>query len=224
MAPAPLASATLAFRLARRELRGGARGLLVVLLCLALGVAVIAAVGTLRASINAGLDANGREILGGDLAVDAGSQPLPDKLRDWLRTRGARLSDVTQMRSILIAPSGERQLVALKAVDAAWPLVGKAVITPPQAVARALSPQPAMDKPPSGEPEPGEPHYGLLAEQVVLDRLALHVGDTVRLGAATFRVAGALTNEPDRVATATLLGPRVLIAAAALPSTGLISP
>ena len=28
------------------------------------------------------------------------------------------------MRSMLVAPSGERQLVELKAVDAAWPLVG----------------------------------------------------------------------------------------------------
>ena len=42
------------WRLARRELRGGVRGLRIVLACLALGVAAIAAVGTLRASIEAG--------------------------------------------------------------------------------------------------------------------------------------------------------------------------
>src|SRR3569833_2513082 len=40
----------LALRLARRELRGGVHGLWIVLLCLALGVAVIAAVGSLRAA------------------------------------------------------------------------------------------------------------------------------------------------------------------------------
>ena len=45
----------LAFRLARRELRGGVRGLWIVLLCLALGVSVIAAVGTLRAATDQGL-------------------------------------------------------------------------------------------------------------------------------------------------------------------------
>ena len=48
---------SLAFRLARRELRGGVRGLWGVLLCLALGVAVIAAVGTVRASVDAGFAA-----------------------------------------------------------------------------------------------------------------------------------------------------------------------
>ncbi|HEX3991563.1 MAG TPA: FtsX-like permease family protein, partial [Acetobacteraceae bacterium] len=41
---------------------------------------------------------------------------------------------------------------------------------------------------------------------------------------ATFRVAGVLTYEPDRVGTAAILGPRVLISVDALPSTGLISP
>ncbi|HXT78787.1 MAG TPA: FtsX-like permease family protein, partial [Acetobacteraceae bacterium] len=190
------------------------RGLLVVLLCLALGVAVIAAVGTLRSAVDAGLAASGREILGGDLAIEAGSQPLPDSLRDWLRPRGARVSDITEMRSILVAPSGERQLISLKAVDRAWPLVGAAGIAPPQPIAAALG------RPPDASDGP----YGLLAEPVVLERLGLHVGDVVRLGSATFRVAGALTGEPDKVATATLLAPHVLISAAALPSTRLISP
>src|SRR5262249_49170106 len=115
----------LAFRLARRELRAGGRGLWVGVLCLALGVAVIAAVGTLRAATDRGLAEDGRRILGGDLEVESGSQPLPDTLRDWLRARGAAVSDVVQMRSMLVAPSGERQLVELKAVDAAWPLVGQ---------------------------------------------------------------------------------------------------
>jgi len=52
----------LALRLARRELRGGVRGLWIVLLCLALGVAVIAGVGTLRAATDRGLAEDGRRI------------------------------------------------------------------------------------------------------------------------------------------------------------------
>ena len=95
------------------------RGLRIVLACLALGVAAIAAVGSLRAAIERGLAADGRRILGGDLEVEGGAQPLPDALRDWLRASGGRLSDVVLMRSMLVAASGERQLVELKAVDAA---------------------------------------------------------------------------------------------------------
>ena len=233
----------LAFRLARRELRGGVRGLWIVLLCLALGVAVIAAVGTLRAATDRGLAEDGRRILGGDLEVESGSQPLPDALRDWLRARGAALSDVVQMRSMLVAPSGERQLVELKAVDAAWPLVGEARSRmsrtapspqPPPARGGGVGAAPYSPSPRGrgsgggGRARAASPpalsNHGLLAERVVLDRLGLHPGDTVRLGNASFTVRGALISEPDRVAAPLILGPRVLIAADALPSTGLIAP
>ena len=200
----------LAFRLARRELRGGVRGLTTVLLCLALGVSVIAAVGSLRAAIDAGLAADGRRILGGDVAIDGGNTPLPDTLRGWLRDRGATISGVTLMRSLLVAPSGERTLIELKAVDPAWPLVGTAEATPPQPIAAALGQQ--------------DGHYGLLADPLVLERLGLKPGDLARLGSATVRVAGALTTEPDRVVTPSFFGPRVLVSQAALAETGLIAP
>ena len=179
----------LAFRLARRELRGGVRGLWIVLLCLALGVAVIAAVGTLRAATDRGLAEDGRRILGGDLEVESGSQPLPDALRDWLRARGAALSDVVQMRSMLVAPSGERQLVELKVVDAAgrwwarrWSrMAGRpppptpsrkgrgsigAVHTPPPLAGGGWGRGPRRWHIPTALS-----NHGLLAERVVLDRL-----------------------------------------------------
>jgi putative ABC transport system permease protein len=195
----------LALRLALRELRGGVRGLRIVLACLALGVAVIAGVGSLRVAIERGLDADGSRILGGDLEVDGGAQPLPDTLRDWLRAHGARLSDVVKMRSMLIAPSGERQLIELKAVDAAWPLVGTA-------------------DPPAASLGEHRGKYGIAAEPVVLDRLRLHPGDPVRLGNATLTVRAPLRAEPDRVAGPSMLGARAVILARALPETGLIAP
>ena len=40
--------------------------------------------------------------------------------------------------------------------------------------------------------------HGLLAERVVLDRLGLHPGDSVRLGNAAFTVRGTLLSEPDQ--------------------------
>src|SRR6185437_11280262 len=178
---------TLAFKLARRELRGGVRGLWIVVLCLALGVGVIAAVGSLQAAVQAGLAADGRALLGGDLEIDTGPEPVPAALPAWLAGQGARTSQIVQMRSMLVAPSGQRQLIDLKAVDDAWPLVGTAGIDPSQTLAAAFA------------------NHGLLVERIVLDRLNLKAGDTVRLGTASFHVSGVLTSEPDRIATAALL-------------------
>ena len=60
---------SLSLTIARRELRGGLRGFRVFLACLALGVAAIAAVGTLRTGIQQGLADQGAVILGGDFHV-----------------------------------------------------------------------------------------------------------------------------------------------------------
>ncbi len=196
----------LAFTLARRELRGGVRGLWIVVLCLALGVGVIAAVGSLQSAVEAGLAADGRAMVGGDLEVDTGPDAIPAALRGWLAGQGARTSEVAGMRSMLVAGSGQRQLVELKAVDSAWPLVDTAGVDPPQTLASAFA------------------NHGLLVEQVILDRLGLKIGDSVRLGTATFHVSGVLTSEPDRVTTAAILGPRVLISLNDLAGTGLLAP
>jgi putative ABC transport system permease protein len=200
----------LAWRFALRDLRGGVSRLWIVVACLALGVAVIAGVGTLREATQRGLDQDGRLLLGGDLAIESGAQPFPDALRTWLHARGARTSDAVTMRAMMVAPSGERQLVSLKAVDAAWPLLGAAVIAPEQTLDAALAGK-------DGKP-------GLLAERIVLDRLGLHPGDVARIGDAAFTVSGTEVSEPDRVVGAGMFGPRALIALDALPATGLVLP
>lgn len=192
----------LGFRFARRELRGGVRGLRIVLACLALGVAAIAAVGTLRAATEAGLIADGARILGGDLEVQVSYRPMPQEARDWIGARGADLSEVVQMRAMAVAPSGERQLVELKAVDGLYPLYGELVLAPP------------------GRLGPGD----LALEQVVADRLGLAIGAAVRIGEAQFTLRGLIAEEPDRVASPAVLGPRAMIALASLPATQLIQP
>jgi putative ABC transport system permease protein len=57
---------SVALRIAARELRGGLRGFRIFLACLALGVAAIAAVGSVREAIQEGLSREGAAILGGD--------------------------------------------------------------------------------------------------------------------------------------------------------------
>lgn len=59
-------SLPLPLRFALRELRGGLRGFYIFLACLALGVAAIAAVGTVRSAIDQGIASEGAALLGGD--------------------------------------------------------------------------------------------------------------------------------------------------------------
>ncbi|WP_237212844.1 ABC transporter permease [Falsiroseomonas oryziterrae] len=191
------------WRLARRELRGGLKSLRIVLACLALGVAAIAAVGTLRAATEAGLAADGARLLGGDIEVRTSQRPMPDAAKAWATARGAQLSQVVEMRAMAVAPSGERTLVELKAVDGAYPLYGELVLAPAEA---RLTPD------------------SLALEASVAERLGLRPGDVVRIGEAALTFVGVIATEPDRVASPAVLGPRAMILAEALPGTALLQP
>jgi len=68
----------LAWRFARRELRGGLRGFAVFLACLTLGVAAIAAVGVINAGVIEALERDASALLGGDLKIDVSNLPLEE--------------------------------------------------------------------------------------------------------------------------------------------------
>ena len=60
-------SLLLALRFALREMRGGLSGFLIFIACIALGVGAIGGVNSLAQAISTGVEAQGRDLLGGDL-------------------------------------------------------------------------------------------------------------------------------------------------------------
>ena len=113
----------LAWRLARRELRGGLGGFTVFFACLTLGVAAIATVGVLNAGLTLGLKRDASALLGGDLKIDASNLPLTEAELAALTPPGARRSASVRTSAMAEAGGGRRVVVALKTVDPAYPLV-----------------------------------------------------------------------------------------------------
>ena len=203
----------LALRIARRELRGGIAGFRVFLLCLILGVAAIAAVGTVRAAIQAGLDAQGAELLGGDAQLEFSYRAATEDERGWMAERAVAVSEIVDFRSMLVLGQGEtaeRGLTMVKAVDGAYPLIGTVELDPPMAFADALAGA-------GGLP-------GVVVDGVLADRMGLKVGDTVRLGLNSFVMTARLLREPDNASGGFGFAPRTIIAAAALEGAGLLEP
>ena len=85
MTAVPLAARRGAARASRRA--GGFR---VFLACLALGVAAIAAVGSVRAAIEQGLAREAAAILGGDAEVEFTYRFAAPEERAWMEAHGAR--------------------------------------------------------------------------------------------------------------------------------------
>lgn len=198
-----------AFRIARRELRGGLRGFRIFLACLALGVAAIAAVGSLRASIEAGLGRDGAMLLGGDAAVEFTYRRATTEERAYLESLSERLNEVIDFRSMAQLPDGsDRALTQVKAVDDAWPLYGAPVLEPALPLAQVFAGQGGL---------PGAAMDPLLA-----DRLGLAAGDRFTLGDQSFVLMARLRSEPDNASAGFGLGPGTLIRSTDLAASGLI--
>ncbi|MCR5880871.1 hypothetical protein LRS04_23300 [Phenylobacterium sp. J367] len=103
------------------------RGFRIFLACLALGVAAIAAAGSTAEAFRRGLSAEARDILGGDLAVSVQSRVFTPAERQAFERRGP-VAYAAAHRAMAEAPGGERRLVELRGVDAAYPAAGRVVI------------------------------------------------------------------------------------------------
>ena len=201
----------LAWTFAKRELRGGLRGFRIFLACLALGVAAIAAVGTVRASIQAGLEQNGAALLGGDAVVRFTYRFADDDERAWLDSIAERVSETTDFRSMIVVERDtiERGLTQVQAVDDLYPLIGETVLDPPMPLSQAFA---GTEQTPGG-----------VMERVLADRLGLTAGDTFNLGATTFTLSAILVSYPDNSGGGFGLGPRSLVLLDDLKDSGLLA-
>lgn len=201
-------SLAVASRFAARELRGGLRGFRVFLACLALGVAAIAAVGTVRAGIEAGLKRDGAALLGGDAEVEFTYRFARETELAWLQGISENVSETVDFRSMVVVDRGaeaERGLTQIRAVDDLYPLIGVVELDPPMPLADALA-----DK-------------GGVMERVLADRLALTPGDRFRLGEQNFTLRAILDRYPDNAAGGFGLGPRTIVLTDDLAQSGLIA-
>lgn len=198
----------LALRLALRELRGGLAGFGVLIACLALGVASIAAVGSVRAAIEAGIAGEASTLLGGDAEITFAYRFADDEELRWMREHAAALSETVDFRSLAASATGERALVQVAAVDDAYPLFGTVALAGGGGIAEALA---VVD---------GRP--GLVAERLLADRLGLRVGDPITLGTRIFRLSSIADAIPDG-GGAIAFGPRVIVRLADLDGSGLLA-
>ncbi len=200
--------------LARRELRAGARGFRILIACLALGVGTIASVQSLSRDVLGGLEAQGRNLLGGDIAVRMIYHGADEQQRAMLDSLG-KASESVDLRGMARSEDGERStLVEVKAADPLYPLVGAVQFAPPNeklSLGEALARKDGV--------------WGVAVEPAVLDRMGAHLGDRVKLGTLDYEIRAVIAKEPDRVGTGGFtLGPRFLVSLASLPETGLIQP
>jgi len=202
----------LGWRTLWRDLRSGELRLLMVAVTLA--VAALTSVGFFADRLQGGLQRDARQLLGGDVVLVSDHAPAPR----WARQARAEGLDSAltlgfpTMGRAPDAQGGATRLVALKAVEAGYPLRGQLRLA-----------RDTRDR--IGEPTRGVPAQGQAwVDPSLLEALALRRGDTLLLGDSALRITELIALEPDRGTGFMSFAPRVLINAADLPATGLVQP
>ncbi len=200
-----------------RDVRAGE--LRLVVLAVTLAVAALTAVGFLADRLQAGLQRDAQQLLGGD-AVIASDRPLEDAYAAQAASLGLQVANTLSFPTMAradAAQGGASKLVALKAVGSAYPLRGS--LRAARSLDDALA-TPARDAVQIGIPEPGT----VWAEAQLLEALGLTTGQVLLLGNSRLRIAAVLTQEPDKGAAFMNFAPRVMLNAADMAATGLVQP
>lgn len=198
--------------IARRDLNARLRGLRLLFICLFLGIATLATIGSLSSAITSELATQGQEILGGDVEI-ALTQREANTAEKKLFAATGRTSETIRLRAMAKratsssgASSGPDAILSeLKGVDTAYPLYGNLQLTAGGA---------------SGTLSPSQ----ILVDKALARRLDLGVGDTIIYGEARFQIRGLIEKEPDRVGEGFTLGPVAIVSLDGLRRTELIQP
>lgn len=193
-----------------RDLRSAPGKFGFVVLSVAVGVAALVGVRGLSDSFRRTLSGEARSLMGGDLSARIFHQPTAEesrKIADISKlapgTRSTWVVETLSMASV--PPDSVPLLITLKAVDPGeYPYYGTAELEPAMSLQQAL-----------------EGDSAVVAQEFLI-RLNAHVGQTLRLGGRSFRIAAVLTQEPDRMSAGAGMGPRVMVSRAALDRTGLL--
>ena len=211
-------------RMAWRETRGAWRHFLYFFACIAIGVGALVGVSLFGANMEQAVTREARGLLGGDLEIRL-TRPLSLPGQAVLNSLGERDMVLTHVSELVamaaratpgLPMTQSTQIIELKAVESAYPLYGAIRLDPAQSLDVLLHP----DNNRCG----GRSCFGAVVQESLLVRMGLSVGDRLKVGQAMFLITGVVRTEPDRMANAFILGPRVMIAQEGLLAAELIKP
>ena len=193
----------------RRELRAAGRRFGFYGSCMAIGIAVVVGLHSLREAVNDAVDLRSKELLGADLRLESRDLLAPEIEAALEPLESQALlgpTHITRLGSMALAErSGRSRLVDLLAIDGVYPLYGE-VWTEPAYLWREFGKQ-------SGR---------VFVDSTLLLQLDLEIGDRLRIGGESFEIAAAIKKAPGRFGLQSEVAPRVFLMKRDLDRTGLV--
>ena len=135
---------------------------------------------SVKEALNNEISANSKELLGGDIQLSTGIDPLPNLVIEELKTLGV-ISTAIELATMLSSKDMAPVFTELRAVDDHYPLYGEIIASPPGAAEKIFSSTKPM----------------VLINESIQNLLEVEVGDDVLIMGKAFEVAGLVVSVPD---------------------------
>ena len=175
---------------------------------LVIAVASSSTIGHFAERLQGAMQLSAGEFLAADLVLSSSEAPSPAQLTAAYN-EAAKSSQTVQFASMLATEKG-LQLASVKAVDNNYPLRGSLR-------SRQLLNGEELS---GGRPQRGE----VWLDSELIIALEIELGESIEIGAASFKVARVLTYEPDRAGNLLSFTPRAMINFADLSATDILQP
>ena len=136
---------------------------------------------SIKQSMNEEIQANSKELLGGDIQISSGIEPLSAKTLEKLSQLG-QISEMIELGTMLAKQGETPVFTQLRAVDSQYPLYGVMQTTPKDAAQQLFL---------------SEAIPIVLINENIQNQLQLNVGDDVTIMGQNFVVGGLISSVPD---------------------------
>ncbi|WP_026462125.1 ABC transporter permease [Adhaeribacter aquaticus] len=191
------------FKMAWRDSRRNRSRLFLFISSIILGIAALVAIYSFGYNLRQDIDNQAKSLLGADLAIYS-NQAIKPEAKPLLDSIGPTKSEERSFASMVyfIKNQGTR-LVQIRALSGAYPYYGGIETTPVQAAQNFRR------------------HQNALVDKTLMLQYNAQIGDSIKVGELTFKIAGILNKAPDQSGLSATVAPAVYIPLQYLDQTGL---
>ncbi len=191
---------------AYRDSRKDIGKLLMFMGSIVLGIAALVAINSFNYNLIDDIDEQAASLLGADIVISE-NQPIPEHLLNIADSLPGEKASQKQLLSMAYLPSkDETQFVAIKAIEGGFPFYG------------------ILKAEPQSSSETFRTEKAALVDDGMMLQYELSVGDSIKLGQATFPIIGRLKSAFGSTAIGGAFAPSVYISQDFLDDTDLIQP
>jgi len=168
-------------RYALRDISRSHKKLWVISTTLFISLLLLSLTFSVKQSMSDEIQANSKELLGGDIQISSGIDPLSSNTIEVLSQLG-QVSERVELGTMLTKPGDAPVFTALRAVDSQYPLYGVMQTMPKDAAQKLFLA--------TGKPQ-------VLINENIQNQLQLQLGDDVKIMGQDFAVGGVISSVPD---------------------------